>query len=179
MVSYQRYVDLSGSALSGVAGAGIVAFDWARIKAEVFAGRNALALKLLQACVVCSAKAVDELVFVCWRKITGDVHVPMGNVSFCALITPSLLLPETDSLQRAETVTDRNTGRTAHITHRWYAWGTRALPGFRRPQWSNGMFVRLRSDAAPRLAFCFNSNSATILDWLPAQDNEPFLVRPT
>ena len=153
-------------------------FDWAHIRAKIFDGREGKPRwtdKLKP-----SVAAANELVFVCARKVTGDVHVPMGSLSFSALVSP--LLP-TPASQR-DTITDRSTQRVRLVSRRWMGWCTLAHIGFRYPSWTKGQLVQVAPERAgqrPGFAFCPGDewdHEAIVISWLPTQDNEPFLLRP-
>lgn len=184
MLYYQRFTRTEAA---WTADALSLDFDWDRIRAEVFAGRDASELQQIQLAV----GAVEELVFVCARKITGDFHVPMGSMSFGALVSPALRFPtsmhglDTDRRTKRvglDTVTDRSTKRVRRVSRHWLGWRTLAYPGFRSPQWTGGLFVQIaaeRSGQMPGFAFCVNrTDAAIVLSRLPTQDTEPFLLKP-
>ena len=156
-------------------------FDWQRITKDVFADRHTSAqaerLKEIQKAI----GSVDELVFVSARKVTGDFHVPMGQLSFSALVSPALKI--SDKWQDLHTITDRNTQRVRHIVRRWMGWCTLAYKSFKRPSWAEGVLVQIapeREEERSAFAFCVDGDNqeAIVLGWLPAQDNEPFLLHP-
>ena len=150
-------------------------FDWQSIRDNVFAGRGK-SMKDIQR----DFGSAKELVFVCARKVTGDFHVTMGQMSFIAVVSPAVKV--TDKWRSLDTIIDRNTHRVRHVLRGWMGWCTLAYPGFRRPHWNEGLLVKIapeREGERPGFAFCTDGNQeAIVLSWLPAQDNEPFLLQP-
>ena len=87
----------------------------------------------------------DSVVFVVGRKITGDVHVPMRQLTFGAIVHPALILPGADGEKpNIGVVRDRGGMNQNHqVTHSWSGWGTLAYPRFESPSWSRGMLVQV------------------------------------
>ena len=63
---------------------------WQRISEEVFAGRECPQIARCRRVV--EAAGVGKVVFVMGRKVTGDVHVPTGALSFGAMVEPPIPL---------------------------------------------------------------------------------------
>lgn len=102
------------------------------------------------------------------RKVTGDLHVPTGEVTWCANISADCQ----SSREPPHTIRDRR-----NIQHRvvrsWPGWGTLAFPYFACPHWDNGWLVQLEDDDrddTSRFAFCWSSfefDECTVLTALP------------
>jgi len=79
----------------------------------------------------------EEVVFVCGRKLTGDVHVPMGKLTFAALVHPALA-----TTTALPFVSDRGDHRSPPASipavRSFLGWGTLARFGFRMPCWDKG-----------------------------------------
>ena len=148
----------------------------------------------------CVRARATEVVFAVGLKVTGDLHVPAGAVTWGALVRPALADGDEvapycgrrdgggrDRFERSTTVRDREDDREERVADAWFGWGTLAFPGFAEPSWSSGQLCRLREEpsatggaAAPSGRFAFTwhrarDDSATVLHWLPAQETHPFL----
>ena len=77
------------------------------------------------------------------RKVTGDMHVPMGAATFVALLD-SWTHEAAESVPK-QVVTQRRSahGRQERVARGWEGFGTLAYPGFRHPQWDRGWLVQL------------------------------------
>lgn len=102
------------------------------------------------------------------KKATGDIHVPMGQMAWVALVEPSyeaLGLPDLPPLP--EGLHDKDGGRLEVLEARPGA-GTLAGAGFREARWDFGWLLRL---AGGRLAFAWQGDLEVIaLSWARAQD---------
>lgn len=118
------------------------------------------------------------ITFVIGRKVTGDFHVPMKQLSFGALLFPRL--EETTTENRPTRFRDQASSATEaySITQSWYGWGTLAHPLFVKPLWSRGIFVTaVSSSEEPQFGFVWHAQDRTphgsILTRMKEQDNFP------
>ena len=125
----------------------------------------------------------NEAIFIIARKVTGDVHVPSGAITFGALIHPQLESDE-DKNDLPKKVRDRDRSAiTYDIIKHYPGWGTLAYPGFRNPSWIDGNFLQVESDASGghRFGFQWGSDSTdftvTILSWIGLQDDFPWFEK--
>ena len=103
------------------------------------------------------------------RKVTGDVHVPMGANTFVALLEPSHLL---GAVVSARSHLSRRTrargGVTEPVVRAWPGFGTLSFPGFQSPSWDSGWLVQLEDDASgTRFAFIWASRQVIRPTFLP------------
>ena len=83
----------------------------------------------------------NEAIFIIARKVTGDLHVPSGAITFGALIHPQLESDE-DKDNLPKKVRDRDRADIMYDVIKHYpGWGTLAYPGFRNPSWIDGNFL--------------------------------------
>ena len=186
--------------------------DRERIVAEVFDGRPnsdhglehcaGVALRRKRAGKECS-----KVVFCVGRKATGDMHVPMGAITWAALVYPPDDSPERPQRSALEMIFDDSEEREREVRGSWFGFGCLAFPGFNSPSWSLGRLCLLAPDRAPpplpptrkageggaqsddaaeeydedegdTFAFAWDRNqNATVLKWLPAQ-NDVQAMRP-
>ncbi len=88
----------------------------------------------------------DSVIFVIGRKVTGDVHVPMRQLTFGAVVHPpiSLLAADGGTAPSISEVRDRGEGQSKHrVIRSWSGWGTLAYPRFSSPSWARGMLVQV------------------------------------
>ena len=126
---------------------------------------------------------MKELVFVIGRKVTGDMHVPLGEVTWVALVHPSLPAEGDDKEPTCgpavtDTIRDRG-GGSERVIRSWHGVGTLAMPGFRGASWAPGRLLQLEPDAEGQDRFGFEwggREGATVLRWLEAQSSFAWLV---
>jgi len=95
------------------------------------------------------------------RKVTGDMHVPVGEITWFADITR-----RSDTNTAPTTVEDQN-GNRHRIVRSWNGMGTLAYPMFRNPSWDKGWLLELEGNL---FAFCwsqFHQQGITILYQFP------------
>jgi hypothetical protein len=93
----------------------------------------------------------DSVVFVVGRKVTGDMHVPMRQLTFGAVVHPvlSLLAQDGAAAPRIDEVRDRGGAQRMHrVIRSWSGWGTLAYPRFDSPSWARGMLVQVGAERA-------------------------------
>lgn len=117
------------------------------------------------------------------RKVTGDMHVPMGAATFVALLEPPppavlgvrLNAPPTPPVPTVA----MTRGGEERVVRGWLGFGTLAFPGFGNPQWDPGWLVQLEDDAdGRRFAFVWGSrqgDSANMLTQVVAQSTAVFV----
>jgi hypothetical protein len=89
----------------------------------------------------------DSVVVVTGRKVTGDLHVPSGELTFGALVHPQVTLTNTGRAECPETVIDRGGKHLEYrVLRHWDGWGTLAFENFRNPSWSIGTLLQLTGD---------------------------------
>lgn len=122
------------------------------------------------------------LTFVKATKVCGDIYVPMGAVTFVALVDP----PEAvDALRRTvgaahPRVVDRQTGAHEDVVRHWPGLGALAFLGFHHFSWSPGNLVRLGDapDGSHKFGFAWERDQdAIVLHWIAAQDAAEYLER--
>jgi len=120
--------------------------------------------------------------FVKATKVCGDIYVPMGAVTFVALVDP----PEAvDALRRTvgaahPRVVDRQTGAHEDVVRHWPGLGALAFLGFHHFSWSPGNLVRLGDapDGSHKFGFAWERDQdAIVLHWIAAQDAAEYLER--
>ena len=185
LIEYKSYTFLEESN-----GAGKLenANTWRQIQADIFNHNsmfqqrdpqsifNQTRLKILKT-------NTNEVIFIIARKVTGDVHVPSGAITFGALIHPQLESDE-DKNNLPKKVRDRDRADIMYDVIKHYpGWGTLAYPGFRNPSWIDGNFLQVESDASGghRFGFQWGSDSTdftvTILSWIGLQDDFPWFEK--
>lgn len=115
-----------------------------------------------------------SLVFVKATKVCGDIYVPMGAVSFAALVDPPPAVAVFAGHVGAAgaTVVDRQTGSVEPVERRWPGLGALAFAGFRHASWGAGSLVQLADDADGTQRFGFvwqRAQDAVVLHWVDAQ----------
>ena len=123
------------------------------------------------------------LTFIKATKVCGDLYVPMGSVTFCALVDP----PEAVDALRASVseppvvVVDRQTSANEPVSRAWPGLGALAFIGFNHFSVSPGDLVRLADapDGTHRFGFCWQRDQdAIILHWIAAQESAKYLQAP-
>jgi len=97
-----------------------------------------------------------EIIFVLGKKVTGDIHVSAGNISWGAVVYPHVDFQEvmnhgvggaaattSMSSHRPNQIRDRCNAKLYDIQRKWFGFGTLAYPGFRDAGWSPGHLVYL------------------------------------
>jgi hypothetical protein len=90
--------------------------------------------------------------FVSARKVTGDVHVPSGEVTWVGLVSDvanAAAGSSSQALGSAELVDA--SGRRRQARQAWPGWGTLSRTGFRSPQWAPGFLLELQELQPPCL----------------------------
>lgn len=106
-------------------------------------------------------------IFISARKVTGDIHVPTGEVTWCADISAADL-----DANRPKIIKD-NQNVDHRVQRAWPGWGTLALPNFCEPDWDKGWLLQLEDDeydGTSRFAFswsCWNGDECIVLNALP------------
>jgi hypothetical protein len=93
------------------------------------------------------------------RKVTGDMHVPMGAATFVACLDPRL-----DEMPSQAMPLHIRTLRSdeERVARGWVGFGTLAYPGFQRSSWDQGWLVQLEDNAeGRRFAFVWGSRLST------------------
>ena len=109
------------------------------------------------------------------RKVTGDIHVPMGAATFVAVLEPQM------DMGRIQPVPTQAVTRAGHerVVRGWDGFGTLAYPGFGKPSWDPGWLVQLEDDDdGRRFAFVWGSrqdDSANMLTQVVAQSDAVFV----
>lgn len=152
---------------------------WRRVKDEMFGGDTRAdpggIFEGLRAEV--AAGGQRELLFLVGRKVTGDYHVPMGELSFCALISP--LRSSADGVQPGSRIGERGAAgggsrRSYIVEDAFPGWGTLAFPGFHQPSWDHGTIVRAQNLIG--FVWTREQEEAAMLRWLPDQDSYPWFL---
>jgi len=112
-------------------------------------------------------------------KATGDVHVPLGQMAWVALVEPSfeaLSIPELPPLP--EGLHDRE-GRRVNVIRGWPGAGTLAGAGFREARWDFGWLLQLADGHDTRLAFAWQGDvEVIVLSWSRVLDSVRFAEVP-
>lgn len=88
----------------------------------------------------------ESIVVVLGRKVTGDIHVPMRQLTFGAIVHPSLNLAACVGDDCPSKVRDRGSGREEYsVVRHWDGWGTLAFPFFNDPGWAPGALLQVVS----------------------------------
>ena len=107
------------------------------------------------------------------RKVTGDMHVPMGAATFVAFLDPPLPLGDMPSHITTTGSSDER------VVRGWAGFGTLAFPGFESPSWDAGWLTQLEDDAdGRRFAFVWGSmrgHMANLLTRVVAQSTAVFV----
>jgi len=154
---------------------------WDDIGKTIFAGRGNSIVKEIQQSIDGMGNAtVKEIIFVVGKKVTGDIHVPLGNETFVALVHP--LLQFTRAV--GETIRNRESKKVLKVKRFFHGWGTLAYPNFHRPSWSAGSLVQVEDDSESgvhQFGFAWERGveCAIILRWLDIQSTHPFLKERT
>mmetsp|Transcript_16422 Transcript_16422/g.24136 ORF Transcript_16422/g.24136 Transcript_16422/m.24136 type:complete len:545 (+) Transcript_16422:37-1671(+) len=120
----------------------------------------------------------NEIVFVLGRKVTGDIHVCAGELTWGAVVYPTIGVHRegnhnnNTSLNR---IVDKSNSKQYDVARKWWGFGTLAYPGFQSPCWSAGYLVQLAGHPNSPDAFGFSwdidvEEEATILRWLEIQN---------
>lgn len=102
------------------------------------------------------------------RKVTGDTHVPTGEVTWVANMSKTI----EDTSDRPEFVLDHNRQRH-NVKRAWPGYGTLAYLFFQRPSWNDGWLYQLEDDeydGSSRFAFAWSkwqNEECIILNGLP------------
>eukprot|EP01126_Amoeba_proteus_P013875 TRINITY_DN15973_c0_g1_i2.p1 TRINITY_DN15973_c0_g1~~TRINITY_DN15973_c0_g1_i2.p1 ORF type:complete len:224 (-),score=37.79 TRINITY_DN15973_c0_g1_i2:46-717(-) len=114
-------------------------------------------------------------VFLVGRKVCGDVHVPMGTVSFFVLVNVKTRskLPSLAKIQTYYTEDE------VEVLDGWDGFGTLSQVGFCDPTYSSCKLLQLThksSDCNKRIfyAVCWTYGSWVPLKWLEEQETNPF-----
>ena len=142
-----------------------------------------------------SNSQITEVVFLTARKVTGDIHVPAGVITFA-----SLIYPEIESISDKDSTTtkkgadkynmqdtfvyDRDNANTKYkLLKKYRGWGTVSYPGFRNPSWLKGHFLQVEPDSSGGDRFGFHwgdmddddgRDETTILNWVTLQNDFPW-----
>lgn len=129
----------------------------------------------------------SDVVFVVGRKVTGDWHVPMRQITFVALVHPQMQHDAESTFRNLRRVRDRGedgSGKSYDVIRSFVGWGTLAFPGFRRPSWNDGTLCQIRTSSSEEEeddAFAFvwgqwshRTNEACVLRWIKTQSRFPF-----
>lgn len=71
------------------------------------------------------------------RKVTGDLHVPAGEITWFADIT------KLNSTTNSPTTVNDKDGNKHRVIKSWNGMGTLAFPGFNHPSWDSGWLLEL------------------------------------
>jgi len=150
---------------------------WIRIYEEVFDRRGKNEMLEIKCYLEDTNANVDEIIFVTGRKVTGDLHVPMGETTWVALVYPILPLDR----QEFESVRGREDGKSLDVMRSFPGWGTLAYPGFEQASFSKGSLVQVANGhhGGHRFGFTWErGQDSTIMEWMDVQDSNPFLSAP-
>eukprot|EP00940_MAST-03C_sp_MAST-3C-sp2_P002563 g2563.t1 len=129
--------------------------------------------------------AASEVVFATGRKVTGDVHVTMGQLTWAALVWPAFE-EDSDEYRGLRDVAERgHPSRRYPVVRTFFGWGCLAAPGFTNPSWNQGRLVqidpglRARSGDRDIHSFAFlwgrdGGDDVSLLRWLDIQERLPF-----
>ena len=85
----------------------------------------------------------DSIVVVLGRKVTGDIHVPMRQLTFGALVHPAIPLRSSATVCPT-TVKDRGGKEEEYnVLRHWDGWGTLAYQHFQNPSWASGCLLQV------------------------------------
>jgi len=126
--------------------------------------------------------------FLVGTKVTGDIHVPAGQATFVALLSPRYAREQLDTAREAQPrqVINRSTRQQECVHSSWPGFGTLAMPGFGAPSWASGWLVRLEAlpddtgnqTGGDRFGFMWDRNQdMVVLEYIPSQLTSPFLSR--
>jgi len=88
------------------------------------------------------ASSSYSVVFILGRKVTGDCHVPMRQLTFGALVHPQISLEGRDA--RPSSVVDRGGQKERFdVLRGWDGWGTLAYENFQNPGWAPGTLLQV------------------------------------
>ena len=124
----------------------------------------------------------ESIVVVLGRKVTGDIHVPMRQLTFGALVHPTIPLRSSATVCPI-TVKDRGGKEEEYnVIRHWDGWGTLAYEHFQNPSWASGCLLQVarsnqREKGAPhRFGFLWKEaddgqpHAVSILERMPEQD---------
>ena len=124
----------------------------------------------------------ESIVVVLGRKVTGDIHVPMRQLTFGALVHPTIPLRSSATVCPT-TVKDRGGKEEEYnVLRHWDGWGTLAYEHFQNPSWASGCLLQVarsnqREKGAPhRFGFLWKEaddgqpHAVSILERMPEQD---------
>ena len=124
----------------------------------------------------------ESIVVVLGRKVTGDIHVPMRQLTFGALVHPTIPLRSSATVCPT-TVKDRGGKEEEYnVIRHWDGWGTLAYEHFQNPSWASGCLLQVarsnqREKGAPhRFGFLWKEaddgqpHAVSILERMPEQD---------
>jgi hypothetical protein len=160
---------------------------WDEIKKQVFRGGDQSddtnIFNSIRAAV--DQTNVKEVMFVLGRKVTGDINVFAGEVTFGALVHPSIA-PEAMEGKCVRSK-ERNDRATYKVVRCFKGFGTLAYPGFRAPSWSKGDLVELKKsdecssdhnssgNSYHQIGFLWGRDEqTTVLKYVPLQQQFPW-----
>ena len=116
-------------------------------------------------------KTKDKIIIVLGRKVNGDFHVPMRQLTFGAVVHPSLNLNGGNKVPSV--VVDRGGKQQTHrVMNSWDGFGTLAYPNFQNPGWSNGRLLQVETKDGDAFAFQWgdDAGSSSVLKRMSEQD---------
>jgi len=109
-------------------------------------------------------------------KVTGDVHVPMGQVAWVALIEPSHQSLNISDLPELPTGLHDKEGNRVNVIRGWPGAGTLAGIGFKDARWDFGWLLLLTEGRNTRFAFAWLGDlDVIVLSWVQVQDSSSYL----
>lgn len=115
-----------------------------------------------------------KLSFLLGTKVTGDVHVPCGQKTFVAVLSPPGLRRDLERGRSGSTtqILNRATHELETVRNSWPAHGMLAFPGFQNPSWSQGQLLQLASEHGDRFGFMWNrQQDVIVLAYVPSQQH--------
>jgi hypothetical protein len=90
--------------------------------------------------------------FVSARKVTGDVHVPSGEVTWVALVSDvdNAGAAGAGFVNESLAALVDGSGQRRQARQAWPGWGTLSMAGFRSPRWATGWLLELEPSVEGR-----------------------------